>query len=51
MTIYAVNESNPEVGSSKKITDGLVINSQPMFVRFLSPPEIPFRSLPPIKAF
>ena len=43
----AVNESNPEVGSSSRITFGLVTNSKPMDVLFLSPPEIPFYKLPP----
>ena len=41
ITFKAVAESNPVVGSSKKIILGLVINSTPIDVLFLSPPEIP----------
>ena len=35
----AVNESKPEVGSSRRITLGFVTNSKSMDVLFLSPPE------------
>lgn len=39
-TIFkAVKLSRPEVGSSKKIIEGSVINSTPIAVLFLSPPE------------
>jgi len=48
MTLVAVKESKPVVGSSKKIRFGFVINSTPIEVLFLSPPEIPLRSAPPI---
>ena len=51
ITMKAVNESSPEVGSSKKITEGSVISSQPIFTRFLSPPETPLMNYPPIKVF
>lgn len=40
-TELAVLASRPVVGSSRKSTDGLMISSMPMLVRFLSPPEIP----------
>ncbi len=46
---YAVNESNPEVGSSNIITLGSVISSNPMLVLLLSPPEMPLIKCPPIK--
>jgi len=36
------------VGSSKKIKLGSVINSTPIDVRFLSPPDTPFTKGPPI---
>lgn len=45
--IYDVNESNPDVGSSKKITVGSEISSTAIDVRFLSPPETPFTTTPP----
>ena len=48
ITYVAVCESRPDVGSSKKIKLGLVINSTPIEVLFLSPPEIPFTNSPPI---
>jgi len=51
ITMNAVNESSPEVGSSKKSTEGSVISSQPIFTRFRSPPEIPLMNYPPIKEF
>ena len=38
----------PVVGSSKKINEGLVNNSTPIEVLFLSPPEIPRIKLFPI---
>jgi hypothetical protein len=45
----AVNESSPDVGSSKKMILGLVISSYPIEVLFLSPPDIPLtRSVPTI---
>lgn len=34
--------SKPEVGSSRIIIEGSVINSTPIDVRFLSPPDIVF---------
>ena len=42
MTTHAEKQSNPVVGSSKNNTDGFVINSTPIDVLFLSPPDIPF---------
>ena len=44
MTVRAVDESSPEVGSSTKRSDGLVTSSTPMLTRFLSPPLMPPRS-------
>ena len=41
MTALAVLASSPVVGSSRNKTDGEIINSIPIFVRFLSPPEMP----------
>ena len=41
MTDTAVDASRPVVGSSRNSTDGDIINSIPILVRFLSPPEIP----------
>ena len=41
MTDTAVDASSPVVGSSRNKTDGDIINSIPMLVRFRSPPEIP----------
>lgn len=41
MTDTAVDASRPVVGSSRNKTDGDIINSIPMLVRFRSPPEIP----------
>ena len=43
-----MNESNPEVGSSNIMALGLVTNSNPIDVLFLSPPEIPLILTPPI---
>lgn len=40
-TELAVLASSPVVGSSKNRTDGSIISSIPMFVLFLSPPEMP----------
>lgn len=40
-TELAVLASSPVVGSSKNRTEGSIISSIPMFVLFLSPPEIP----------
>lgn len=51
MTDVAVNESSPVVGSSKKMRLGSVINSTPIDVRFLSPPETPLISGPPILVY
>ena len=51
MTEVAVKESKPVVGSSKKIRVGSVINSTPMEVLFLSPPETPLTKGPPIFVF
>ena len=47
ITECAVFESSPVVGSSRNNTEGCVINSMPMFVLFLSPPEIPRRNSVP----
>jgi hypothetical protein len=44
----AVNESKPVVGSSRNIRLGSVMSSTPIEVLFLSPPEIPLISGPPI---
>ena len=41
MTDAAVDASRPVVGSSRNKTDGDIINSIPILVRFRSPPEIP----------
>ena len=46
MQIKAVNESNPDVGSSKMRTGGSAISSHPIDVRFLSPPEMPLILIP-----
>jgi hypothetical protein len=42
-----MKESRPDVGSSKSTTLGSVINSTPIEVRFLSPPEIVFLETDP----
>lgn len=47
ITLRAVVESNPVVGSSRKMIDGLMSNSTPMEVLFFSPPEIPLISALP----
>ena len=41
ITALAVLASNPVVGSSKKRILGLMINSIPILVLFLSPPDTP----------
>jgi hypothetical protein len=41
--------SSPDVGSSKKSTNGEAMSSMPMFTRFLCPPEMPLVSSSPIK--
>lgn len=41
----AMNESNPEVGSSQNINDGLVKTSEAKVRRFLSPPDMPLDSI------
>ena len=41
MTSLAVKESKPLVGSSRKSTDGSVINAIAMFRRFAWPPLMP----------
>jgi hypothetical protein len=52
LTIYtALKLSSPDVGSSRRINDGSVINSTPIAVLFLSPPEIVFYITEPIKTF
>ena len=48
ITKVAVKESRPVVGSSKKISEGSVINSTPIEVLFLSPPDTPLTNGPPI---
>lgn len=47
----AVNESKPEVGSSRRMQLGFVTNSKPIEALFLSPPDMPLNETPPIKAF
>lgn len=42
------NYHKPVVGSSRKINDGLVNNSTPIEVLFLSPPETPLIKVLPI---
>ena len=44
----AVNESSPDVGSSNKTQYGSDINSNPIDVLFLSPPDIPLIKALPI---
>lgn len=51
ITEVAVKESRPVVGSSKKMRLGSVINSTPIEVLFLSPPETPLIRGPPILVF
>ena len=50
-TIYAVNVSRREVGSSQRIIEGSVINSTPIEIRLRSPPEQPLIMLFPILVF
>ena len=45
--LYAVCESKPDVGSSKKSKEGSEINSYPIDVLFFSPPERPLMNWPP----
>jgi hypothetical protein len=47
--VKALKLSKPEVGSSRNIIDGSVINSTPMAVLFLSPPERVLLNTPPIE--
>ena len=47
----ALKLSNPEVGSSSRITDGSVISSTPIEQRLRSPPEIIFYYVLPIILF
>jgi len=47
MTAFAVDASNPVVGSSKNSTLGAVMSSIAMHARFFSPPEIPLIKLLP----
>jgi hypothetical protein len=49
--IVAVYESRPVVGSSRKIKLGFVISSTPIEHLFLSPPETPLTTAPPILVF
>jgi hypothetical protein len=44
----ALKLSSPDVGSSKRMREGFVINSTPIEVRFLSPPEMVFCITEPI---
>mmetsp|Transcript_1619 Transcript_1619/g.5371 ORF Transcript_1619/g.5371 Transcript_1619/m.5371 type:complete len:173 (-) Transcript_1619:228-746(-) len=48
MTSLAVNESRPDVGSSRNSTRGFVMSAIPMFTRFACPPEMPLLSSLPI---
>lgn len=48
ITINAVNESSPLVGSSSIITDAFETNSTPIDVLLRSPPLTPFRILFPM---
>jgi hypothetical protein len=47
----ALKLSRPDVGSSNNIKDGFVINSTPIDVLFLSPPESAFYKTEPIMVF
>mmetsp|Transcript_48181 Transcript_48181/g.102918 ORF Transcript_48181/g.102918 Transcript_48181/m.102918 type:complete len:88 (+) Transcript_48181:374-637(+) len=47
-TWSAMNESRPEVGSSRKRIGGLVIIDSPMLTRFFWPPEMPVTVAPPM---
>lgn len=48
---WAVVESRPEVGSSRRSKLGLISISWPMLTLFFSPPDIPLKSGPPIMLF
>ena len=50
-TSFAIKESRPEVGSSRKITAGFVISARAMLTRFACPPETPRISTPPMTVF
>ena len=41
ITSLAVKESRPDVGSSRKSTEGLVMSAMAMLVRLACPPEMP----------
>mmetsp|Transcript_31070 Transcript_31070/g.43540 ORF Transcript_31070/g.43540 Transcript_31070/m.43540 type:complete len:89 (-) Transcript_31070:813-1079(-) len=43
--------SSPEVGSSRKRTEGFATSSIAMFTRFFSPPDKPLRYSSPIAVF
>lgn len=45
--IWKKLQSSPQVGSSRKNIEGLLMIPVPMLSRFLSPPEIPRRDIPP----
>ena len=47
MSSSAVEASRPEVGSSRKSSDGSATSSIPMLTRFFCPPEMPRREAPP----
>ena len=47
MMLRALDESKPDVGSSNKKILGLVINSMPIDVLLLSPPDILGMNSPP----
>jgi len=49
ITTSAVNESSPEVGSSKKIMEGSVIVSSAIQTRLICPPDRPLDKTEPIK--
>ena len=49
MTSLAVNESRPEVGSSRKSTRGLVTSAMPMLTRLACPPLMPRARLDPMR--
>ena len=52
MTVLAVLASKPVVGSSRNNTDGEIMSSMPMLVRFRSPPDTPgMNSLPTCRVF
>mmetsp|Transcript_34054 Transcript_34054/g.90281 ORF Transcript_34054/g.90281 Transcript_34054/m.90281 type:complete len:144 (+) Transcript_34054:1150-1581(+) len=47
-TSFAIFESRPEVGSSRKMTFGRVMRASAMFTRLAWPPEMPRRSWLPM---